>query len=378
MNKILLLHNIITPYRVHQFNEMNKYYTASNIAFKVIFLSESDKNRHWNNFDIQFSFDVLENAAIRFGKKDLYTFFINKNIYGLLEKENPDKIICFGWDHLAAYSSFYWTRKHNKEFILWSGSTAYEKSWRRHLFNPIVKYLVRHADKCIGDGTRHRDYLILLGAKPKNVEIFYVQVDIDYFINKSDEFSADDKKQFKKGLGINTQKTILFNGQLIERKGIFELLQGFRMYQEKHNDITLLILGRGMEKEKMQKIIANQNIQNIVFADFVPYEEVYKFYTISDMLILPSREEAWGLVINEAMACGLPVISTYETGAVDDLIEEGKNGYIIKSNCPESIESSISKIYENKLDKINNSRYKIKNMLVVQMIKESQFLRFLN
>ena len=375
MKKILVLHNIITPYRVHLFNEMANFYADNYVDFKVIFLSESDKNRHWNNFDTQFSFDVLENIAIRFGKKDLYTFFINKNIFGLLEKEDPDKIICFGWDHLAAYSSFYWSRKHVKEFIIWSGSTIYEKSWRRNLFNPLVKYLVRHSDKCIADGTRHRDYLVHLGAEPRNVEIFYFQVDVDYFINKSDNFSNDDKTQFKKMLGITTQKVIFFNGQLIERKGIFELLQGFRMYQEKHNDITLLILGRGMEKEKMQAIVTSQNIQNIVFADFVPYEDVYKFYSISDMLILPSREEAWGLVLNEAMACGLPIISTYETGAVDDLIEEGKNGYVIKSNCPECIEASINKLYENKLDKINNSRDKIKSMMVVQMIKESLFLR---
>lgn len=376
MKKILVLHNIITPYRVHLFNEMASYYADKFVDFKVIFLSESDKNRHWNNFDIQFSFDILKNTAIRFGKKDLYTFFINKNINGLLEKENPDKIICFGWDHLAAYSSFYWSRKHNKEFIIWSGSTVYEKSWRRYFFNPLVKYLVKHSDKCIGDGTRHRDYLIRLGAKPTNVETFYFQVDVDYFINKSDEFSDDDKKHFKMLLDINTQKIIFFNGQLIERKGIFELLQGFRMYQEKHNDITLLILGRGMEKEKMQEIITKQNIQNIVFADFVPYKEVYKFYTISDMLILPSREEAWGLVINEAMACGLPVISTYETGAVDDLIEEGKNGFVIKSNCPECIETAIGKIYANQLDKVNISRAKIKRMMIAQMIKESRFLRF--
>ena len=374
MRKIILLHNIITPYRVNHLNEMARYYADQKIEFKALFLSESDKNRHWDNFDIRFNYQVLENAAIRVGHKDLYTFFINKNIYGILENEKPDKIICFGWDHLAAYISLYWSRKHGKEFILWSGSTANEKSWRRTVFNPVVKYLVRHADKCIGYGTPHRDYLISLGARPENVKIFIAQVDVHYFEKSAAAFTQENRIAFKKKLGIETTKTILFNGQLIKRKGLFELLQGFRMYQEKHNDITLLILGKGMEKEKIQKIITKQNIQNIILSDFVPYDEVYKYYTISDILILPSREETWGRVINEAMACGLPIISTHETGAVADLLEEGKNGFVIKSNCPKCIETAIGKVFEHQLDKVNTSSSKIKSFNIAQMIKENKFL----
>ena len=78
--KVLILHNIIVPYRVHLFNAMNVFYTRKNIKFKVIFLSESDKNRHWENFDIKFDFEVLKSSAIRVGKKDVFTFFINLNI----------------------------------------------------------------------------------------------------------------------------------------------------------------------------------------------------------------------------------------------------------------------------------------------------------
>jgi glycosyltransferase involved in cell wall biosynthesis len=105
----------------------------------------------------------------------------------------------------------------------------------------------------------------------------------------------------------------------------------------------------------MQEIIVKNNIGHIIFADFIQYKELYKYYSISNLLILSSREEVWGLVINEAMACGLPVITTKETGASIDLVEERKNGYIIKSNCPKCIAEAIDKVFKNCLDKENNS-----------------------
>ncbi len=376
MKKVIVLHNIITPYRNHQFNLMNRYYKENNIKFKVVFLSESDKNRHWNSFDIQFEYMTLENWAIRLGKKDLHTFFINKSILKILGYENPDKIICFNWDHLAAYVSLFWAKKNKREFVIWSGSTVYEKSWRRTLFKPLVKYLVKNSDKCIGDGTRHKDYLIELGGSPDHVEIFYFQVNTSAFKAKSSEFRDNHKLFFKESLGIKSSKIIFFNGQLIERKGIFELLEGFKLYQNINSDISLLILGRGQEKDKMISMIQTQNIQNVVFADFVEYNDVYKYFSISDVFILPSREEAWGLVNNEAMACGLPVITTYETGSSADLIEEARNGYIIKSNCPECICEAIEKVFENNLDKLNNSLEKISSMSIENMIKESKALNF--
>ena len=87
------------------------------------------------------------------------------------------------------------------------------------------------------------------------------------------------------------------------------------------------------------------------------------------MLVLPSHEEVWGLTINEAMASGLPVITTYATGAAPDLIISGKNGYIIKTQRPRSIVSAIRKIYNNKLDISNNSLQIIQKTNIQEEIK---------
>jgi len=82
---------------------------------------------------------------------------------------------------------------------------------------------------------------------------------------------------------------------------------------------------------------------------------LYKYYSISNLLLFPSRQDIWGLVINEALACGLPVITTREVGASVDLTKENKNGYIIPTKNPDIITKSIQKVFRNNLHKENNS-----------------------
>lgn len=374
--KVILLHYIPTPYRVYLFNKINEYYHLNNIQFKVFFLSEGDKNRHWKKFDFQFDYEILKPNAIRLGKKDLYTFFINLNILSKIKSENPDKIICFGWDNLAAYFTNYWARKNKREFVLWSGSTEYEKSWRRVIFNPLVKYIVHNATWCVGDGTRHKEYLLKLGSNAKKTEKFIIQIDINLFNAKLATFTKNEKKNLKVNLGVTTTKLFLFNGQFIERKGVHDLLEGFEIYQKYDMDASLLFLGTGQEEENLLKRVNQNFIKNVFFHSFVQYEEVYKYFAISDLLILPSREEAWGLVINEALTCGLPVITTNKVGASADLIHHGENGYVIPSHSPADIAEAIARIFENKLNVVNKSKEIISSFDTVKMIDDAVFLKF--
>ena len=369
MKKILVIHNIVHPTRTFLFNEMRKHFKSLGFSFKVIFLSQSDKNRDWEfENDFKFDHEVLKNHNLRFGKKDLHTFFINTDIWKKLSEENPDIILCFGWDHSSAYLARLWAYKNNKKFIFFAESTISEKSWRRTLFNPLVKFFVRRIDSFWAGGTRAKEYLMTLGVSSQKIQIFYNSVDIDYFSKKCNELTLDEKNAIKKILGITTSKTILFVGQLIERKGIHELLEGFAQYQKNNCDISLLIIGNGIEKEGMAEVIKNENIQNVYFKKFAPYDEIYKYHAIADLFILPSREEVWGLVLNEAAACGLPIISTTVTGASIDLIENDRNGYTIEPKCPKCIASAIEKIFANKLDIKNTSAEIVQKTNIPKML----------
>lgn len=369
MKKFLVIHNIIHPTRTFLFNEMHEHFKLLGFSFKVIFLSQSDKNRDWEfKNDFKFDHEILKNHSLRFGKKDLHTFFINISIWKKLNEENPDIILCFGWDHLSAYLARFWAYRNNRKFIFFAESTINEKSWRRTLFNPLVKFFVRRIDNFWAGGTRAKEYLISLRITADKISLFYNSVDIAYFSKKCNAMTSDEKTSLKEIMGIATPKTILFIGQLIERKGIYELLEGFAQYQKKDNDSSLLFIGNGIEKEKMVELIKNKNIRNVYFEKFVPYDNIYKYHAIADLFILPSREEVWGLVINEAMACRLPIISTSVTGASIDLIEEGKNGYIIEPNCPKCIGKAIEKVFKNNLHEKNNSQKIIQKTNIPKML----------
>jgi glycosyltransferase involved in cell wall biosynthesis len=371
MKKVIILHNIISPIRVFLFNKLNKYYRNKEIEFKVFFLSVSDKNRNWKtDYKMNFDYEILDNFAIRIAGKDLNTFFINPKVKNVLQKENPDKIISFGWNNWASYVASSWCKKNRKEFILWSGSTKYEKSWRRTLFHPLVKYILKKTDNFIAYGTRAKEYLISLGINPKKIQIIYNTVDIDYFREKSKNFSEEKKAKFKKKLGIKTKKTILFSGRLIAMKGIFEMIEGFKMFQEQDHDTSLLIMGTGPDEQELRGLISKEKIKKIIFTGFIQYEKLYKYYSISDVLLFPSQQDVWGLVLNEAMACGLPVITTHETGASVDLVEEDKNGYVIPSDNFQAIAGSIQKVFSNNLHKDNNSWQIVQKTRVGDILKE--------
>jgi glycosyltransferase involved in cell wall biosynthesis len=373
--KVLIIINYIGPIRVFLFNKLKKYFDEKNCEFKVIFLSETDKNRDWRKEEnMKFNFEILNNFAVRTYEKDLNTFFINPKIIGVLNKENPDKIISFGWDHFACYAANHWCRKNNKKFTLWSGSTIYEKSWRRTLFNPLVKWLVKRSNNFIAYGTRSKEYLISLGAPENKVQIFFNTIDVEYFEENISKITEEQKADLKKELGITTSKIILFSGRLIEMKGIFEMLEGYADYKKIDNDISLLIMGKGPDETNLKKYISENKIKDVFFTGFIQYNDLYKYYAISELFLFPSRQDIWGQVINEAVTCNLPIITTEKVGACADLVEEGKNGYIIKENCAKCITGSILKIFKNNLHKSNSSKEILEKIRIENILKNINLL----
>lgn len=367
--KTLLISTIPSPVVIEKYNVLNKKFNNNIVVF---FQTKTDINRNWKNFpETTFQCEYLKNKPFRLVGKDVFSFNINPDFPKKLKQLNPDHIIIIGWDSFASYYAVWWGKKHKKRVTLWSGSTSYETSWRRTLTKPLVKWLIKRCNDFISYGTRSSEYLAFLGADKNKIQPFYNTVDVNYFQGKI-QMSKQKINEIKASLGINTKHILMFNGQLIERKGIFELLEGFRLYKKNNSDISLLIVGTGKEEEKIKSIIQKHKISDIYFTGFVQYEKLPKYYVISDVFILPSHEEVWGLVINEAMACGLPVISNIAVGATADLIQHGKNGYIMQKCSGMEIKKAIEYIVKNNLIEKNNSKEIIKDYTLENNIRNLQ------
>jgi len=129
---------------------------------------------------------------------------------------------------------------------------------------------------------------------------------------------------------------MLYVGQLINRKGIYQLLKAL---SELHDpNVGLLIVGSGPQGRELEEFCKDQNLENVYFEGFQQQEALLRYYSLADVLILPSFKEVWGLVVNEALASGIFVLCSSYAGAAYDLIKEGWNGILFN---PHSIKELI-------------------------------------
>ena len=160
-------------------------------------------------------------------------------------------------------------------------------------------------------------------------------------------------------------------GQIIHRKGIDILLSTAKRLP---NEIGIYLVG-GEPNEEYLEIINKYNLSNVHFEGFKNKKELESYYRAADVFVLPTREDVWGLVINEAMAFGLPCISTNKCGAALELIEDENTGYILKNLNADILCEKILDLYQDDRKRKNMqveclkkiSRYTIENMAQVHI-----------
>jgi len=340
--KILIIHNIITPYRVDLFNFLQIKYKD---RLNVLFLNSSEENRVWHkeNLQMKFKHEILKSFVLKIPGKTLFQFHLNPGFLKILERYNPDKVIYFGFGGISLFQTMYWCHKNQKKLILWSGTVelnpAYDHNLRRAIFIPLLKpFLQNYVNSFIAYGTKAKEYLVKqLNIPAKKIELFYNTVDTAKY-SQASPIPAKVKQIQNK---FKNKKIILFSGQLIERKGITQLIKAFQQTSDK--DSILLIAGNG----ELQKMVMANIAENIQYIGNFTSQDMPALYKIAKILIVPSLSESWGLVINEALACGIPVITTKYVGAATDLIKHQFNGIILKDLQPQTINLSIKFILDN-------------------------------
>lgn len=364
---IVFIHHSVNHYRVAFFNKL----AQSGVKFKVYFLSKPAKNRRWKvaDFKMDFNYEFLDGWKLYVPGNDHSYFQLNRKVWSKLQKDNPTLIISIGWNYLATFTAFLNAKAKGRKFALWSESTVNEKSVQRTLTLPIIKLMLRNSDFLIAAGTNAKEYLLSLGANPKKILVAYYTIDTDQLINKinkeSDKSFIHRKFDLKKGV-----KTILFVGQLIKRKGVVQILNLAKKFKE-NTGIVFILVGYGPMEEDISNFIRANKLNNLRLAGFVPNDEVYKYYMSCDIFLLPSLEETWGLVVNEAMCAGKPVLVSKFAGSSADLVENGINGFIVNPYKEVTLVAKIKTLVEdNDLRKKmgNESLRKIRSINLTQNV----------
>ncbi len=348
MKKVAILHNIMAPYRFPLFNEIAK---DKEIDLTVYFMTTITKDRRWKIDtyldQIKFKYVVLPNIVFKLPIKGETSFIINYTFPLILIKEKFDVVISAGWLDFASHITFIFSKICRFKYVLWSESTINESSWQRMITKLYVRNIVNNASSLICVGKESKEYLKHLNTgQKKDIYVALSTIDTELF-NKRSKENYSKKIILKNKFKIPANKTvILYVGQFIPRKGVDVLLEAYNLVKNKNK--CLVLLGYGAEIEKYKDIIKSKNIKSVYFLPHMEISELIDVYSFSDIFVLPSREETWGLVVNEAIACKLPVIVSNKVGCAKDLVSQNKNGYVFDHNNPSELTEMLSKLLNSK------------------------------
>lgn len=317
-----------------------------------------------------YNYKFLKNNSWKPGLFKGFFGLINFEVVKLLYHEKNSILIIHGWSYFTNVLTIIFAAFIGCKVCV-RGDNPFKletlKSKKLRLLKKIVlrSLLFKFIDYFLYVGKQNKEYYKYYGV-PEPKLIFTPHAVNNEMFKKEYDRLKDSKIKTKEELGLPKDKLIiLFVGKLINIKRPVDLLEAYKLLD--NSNCALVFVGDGELKNDMDNFISDNNLKNVFITGFINQKEISKYYSIADIFVLPSQSETWGLVINEAMNFGLPIIISDMVGADDDLVVVGYNGYKYKcgdinelSNNINSIITSkdYSELKENSLIIINDYSYK--------------------
>jgi glycosyltransferase involved in cell wall biosynthesis len=340
--RLTVITEIIAPYRIPVLNALSR---VSGIDLHVIFLAENNPaERQWLVYkdEINFSCQVLSSWRVGIGRN---TLLLNWGLAEALRKAAPEAILCGGYNYLAAWKAWAWSGQNQVSFFLWAESNSKdlrsEYSWNEYL---KTKFL-GGCDGFVVPGKSSFDYLRKYGARSDLIFTAPNAVDTEFFARRADLIRGDCEARQRLGL---PGRYFLYVGRLLKEKGVFDLLEAYRSLTPKISaEVALAFVGDGPARAELEREASGIRCGSVRFAGFVQREHLPAYYALADCMVFPTHSDPWGLVVNEAMACGLPVICSRAAGCADDLITDGWSGLLVTPRRVGDIASGMTKLADN-------------------------------
>ena len=259
-------------------------------------------------------------------------------IVQILRKGNYDEVIVGGYNSIISYFTALVSKKKKNAILL---ESTFRETKQTKIRSFLKKLFFKRMNRVYVCGSPHEKLARMFGFKGECRYWYSVGL-----INVIAQPPFEKREQVK---------DFLFVGRLIKEKNLLWLIDRFNNHQE----LNLTIIGFGPLEEELHKAIKGSNIKMIGAVD---NQKLPEFYQKADVFILPSISETWGLVVEEALNNGTPVIASDMVGAADDLLLDGKNGSIFESNNVDSFENCIKEMcdisnYNNKRENISRINF---------------------
>lgn len=333
MKKVLYISNIEVPYRTTFFNQLSK-----KCELTVLYERKKSSNRNeiWSK-SVKKRYNVKYLKGLNFKNEYALDITILKHVFS----KKYDKIIIGCYNSPSQILAILFMRIFRKKFILNIDGEYFLEG--KNIKNKIKRFFIKGADAYLVAGEKNaRNFSKIVSKEKVYAYHFSSLTDIEIKLNA--------KKR-----NNNTTNDILVIGQYFDYKGLDVALRVAR----KDNELKFKFIGSGNRSQLLEKEIQKMNLKNVKVEPFLSKEQLEKEYQNCEMILLPSKKECWGLVINEAASFGCPIISTYGSGAGIEFLEEK---YLAKVSNENDI---YMKIIE--LKKSNN-----KNAIKENLMQKSQ------
>jgi glycosyltransferase involved in cell wall biosynthesis len=260
----------------------------------------------------------------------------------LLRRERPDYLICYGYTLLPQLTLLLWALVTATPFALIGDANIHcdrTSGLKRQLKRAWLKRLTRQAAAILTIGTANRLFWERYGAGPGKLFRVPFAVDNDYF-ERETESRRNEAWEKRRALGLADRVVFISVGRLVERKNIDLLIRAMKELRE-DEPAALLIAGTGEESGRLKSLAADD--PRIIFLGGVVPAELPVCYGMADVMILAARDEPWGLVTNEAMACGLALIGQRECGSTVDLVG-ADNGVVLSGFSVEELVAAMRRL----------------------------------
>ena len=357
--KLALLINIIAPYRLPICSAL-----ADQFDFLLLHGGKEANRDTWSNFE-----DALPNAKvvrawgwqIRYMKKVNGAVFDEKFIHitpGFLWHLlcfRPDVIISNEMGFRSVIALTYATVFRKPVWIWWGGTLHSERNIGRPR-KALRKIIASWADHWVTYGQTSTEYLLSLGVKRERILQSQNAIDEERF-----------KANVEPAWVIEPRPVVLHVGQFIERKGIGSLIEAAAALQREGREFSLLFVGSGRDKLAIQQRAEALGLKNIYFQPPQPPEKMPSIYRSADFLVFPTLEDVWGLVANEAILSGIPVLCSKYAGCAPELFTSEN---IFSPEDLTEFTQKLRKAISGRLPAPEPSRIKSTRQIVTELMQE--------
>lgn len=275
-----------------------------------------------------------------------FTGVINPAIIDEVRRHAYDAILLHGWGNITSLvAACAAIRSRLPIFLRAETSVLGQPSGLKgYVKRALLKRAFRHVSGFLATGTHSAAFYTACGVPAERVMVAPYAVDNDFFVARLDQ-RALERRLVREQFRIPQSAPMLLSvGKLIPRKRPEDILRAFARVGPKYR-AALVFAGDGELKPRLEAIVRTEGIANVTIAGFQNQSALTSFYAAADVFAIASSFETWGLVVNEAMCCGLPIVASDGVGATGDLVEHGANGFIYPAGDVAALAAYLDRLF---------------------------------